>query len=101
MTGKTEFETKAMQTLQAFADSASQTPAAHTHYLMALDFAIGPSHEVVVVGDLRKDYARDMLNALKGKFIPNKVVLFRPSQAEPPEIVQYAEFMRNLASKDG
>jgi len=101
MTGNPEFEVKAAQILQIFSDSVSQNPTAHTHLLIALSFAIGPSYEVVIVGDPLKDDAKNMLNALRTKFNPNKVVLFRPSSAEHPEIARYAEFTRELSSNEG
>ena len=101
MTGNPEFEAKAAQTLQTFSDSVSQAPAAHTYLMIALDFGIGPSYEVVVVGDPTKDDTNNMLNTLKRTFIPNKVVLFRPFPVEHPEIACYAEFTRDLTSREG
>ena len=101
ITGNPEFEAKAAQLLQTFSESVSQAPAAHTYLMIALDFVIGPSYEVVVVGDPTKNDTNNMLNTLKRTFIPNKVVLFRPSHVEHPEIVRYAEFMRELSIKGG
>jgi len=101
MTGKPEFEVKAAQILQIFSESISQAPAAHCSLMTTLDFAIGPSYEVVVVGDPTKNDTKKMLNALKRMFIPNKVVLFRQSQTEHPEIARYAEFTGDLSSKEG
>jgi len=101
ITGYPELEAKAAQLLQTFSNSVSQAPAAHTFLMIALDFAIGPSYEVVVVGDPTKNDTNEMLNTLKRTFIPNKVLLFRPAHVEHPEIVRYAEFTRNLSSKGG
>jgi uncharacterized protein YyaL (SSP411 family) len=69
--------------------------------MMTLDFIIGPTYEVVIVGDLRKDDTINMLDALKRTFIPNKVLLFRSSQIENPKIARYAKFTRDLSSKEG
>jgi len=101
ITGNPEFEAKTAQLLQTFSNSVSQAPAAYTFLMIALDFAIGPSYEVVVVGDPTKDDTNNMLNTLKRRFIPNKVVLFRPSHVEHPEIVRFAEFTKELSSKGG
>jgi uncharacterized protein YyaL (SSP411 family) len=101
MTGNTEYEAKAAQILQAFAASISQAPAAHSYLMMALDFIRGPSYEVVVVGDRRNEDTNNMLNAVKRRFIPNKVVLFRPAHGEHSEIARYAEFTSGLSSIEG
>ena len=69
--------------------------------MMALNFAKRPSYEVVVVGHPGKDDTKKLLTALNRTFIPTKVVLFRPSQVEHPEIARIAEFTRDLSIKDG
>ncbi|MCW4037670.1 MAG: thioredoxin domain-containing protein [Candidatus Bathyarchaeota archaeon] len=101
MTGKPEYEAKATQILQTFADAVSQAPAAYTSLLGALDFALGPSSEVVIVGKRQNQDTKALVNALKTRFIPNKVVLFRPTEEEHPEIAQYVEFTRDLTSIEG
>lgn len=101
MTGKSEFEEKAAQMLRSFSDIISKAPSAYTQTMIALDFAIGPSYEVVVVGNPQKEDTKTMLNALRKKFIPNKAVLFRPAEVEHPEITRFAEFTRDLTSKEG
>jgi uncharacterized protein YyaL (SSP411 family) len=42
-----------------------------------------------------------MLGALRTRFIPNQVTLFRPSDAESPEIETVAPFVKNHVSMDG
>jgi uncharacterized protein YyaL (SSP411 family) len=101
ITGNAELEAKAALLLQTFSHSVSQAPVAYTFLMIALDFAIGPFYEVVVVGDPTKEDTNNMLNLLKRIFIPNKVLLFRPSHVEYPKIARYAEFTRNLSSKGG
>ena len=54
------------------------TPASSTHLLSALDFALGPSYEVVLAGPLSKEMRR----AVFTPYVPNKVVL-RPNALAP------------------
>ena len=42
-----------------------------------------------------------MLRALRGTFIPNKVVLLRPDGTGAPPITRIAEFTENQKSVDG
>ncbi|OGF53109.1 MAG: hypothetical protein A2Z21_05790 [Candidatus Fraserbacteria bacterium RBG_16_55_9] len=69
--------------------------------LAALDFALGPSHEIVIVGNTKAKGAQEMLRALRRTFIPNKVVLFRPSGEKSPKIARLAKFTRGLHSLEG
>lgn len=101
MTAKTEFENKAVQIPLSFSKMVSDSPSAYTQLLIALDFALGPSYEIVVVGKPHTQDTKNMLRALRKKFIPNKVVLFRPAEIEQPEITHFAEFTRDLSSREG
>nr|MDO8081017.1 thioredoxin domain-containing protein [Candidatus Freyarchaeota archaeon] len=101
MTAKLEYEEKAAQITRTFSQAVSRTPEGYTQLMVALDFAIGPSYEVVIAGGSQADDAKTMLKALREKFIPNKVVLFLPSEAESPEITRLAEFTKYQKSIDG
>jgi len=69
--------------------------------MAALDFAVGPSYEVVIAGNMQAGDTKNMLQALRRAFIPNKVIHFRPTEEEPPEIARLAEFTKYLSSLEG
>ena len=69
--------------------------------MVAEDFALGASFEVVVVGIQNGKDTKKMIRALRRGFIPNKVVLFRPDDQDTPPIVGIAEFTRYQRSKKG
>ncbi|HER34905.1 MAG TPA: thioredoxin domain-containing protein, partial [Halothiobacillaceae bacterium] len=50
MTGRSEYEDRAVAIGRAFAIQVRRAPAAHTQLMCGLDFLLGPSHEVVIVG---------------------------------------------------
>lgn len=100
MTANPELEKKAAQIGRAFSRSISQAPVAYTMLMAALDFAIGPSSEVVVAGDLEAAGTKNMLDALRREFIPEKVVIFRPI-GEAPEIIRLAGYTRTMSSIEG
>jgi len=82
------------------ADAIQSAPQAHTQHLIALDFALGPTFEVVIAGDEARDDTEDMLAALRRPFLPNKVVILRPS-GESPAIASVADYVGDLRSIDG
>ncbi len=100
MTANPKYEEKAAQAIRAFSGTVSKAPEAYTQLLVALDFATGPSYEVVIVGNPQSDDTKAMLRALRGQFIPNKVMLFRPAEGSG-EIAYFPEFTRYLSNMEG
>ncbi len=101
MTGRSEWEEKASQLSGVFARSIQESPSAYTQWMIGLDFALGPSFEVVISGDPAAEDTQAMLQALRCHFIPNAVILLRPTSPEVPEIVRLAEFTKTQTSLNG
>lgn len=101
MTGNADLEEKAACIGRAFSMNVGQSPSVYAQLMVALDFAVGPSYEVVIAGSSQAEDTEAMLKALRTHSIPNKVVLLCPSEQESPEIVRLAEFSRHHASIEG
>ena len=99
-TGRTAYEEKAQALVQAFAGAIARSGQGHTQWLSALDFAMGPSLEIVIAGDLESKEAQAMLKTVRQRFLPNKVLLFR-EEGENPAIVELAPFLENQVAIDG
>jgi hypothetical protein len=92
ITGESELEERAAQALQVFSGDVARLPQAHTWLLGELDFALGPSFEVVVAGRRGAADTEAMLEALQRAFAPNAVLLFRPEGLPEPAIAVLAPF---------
>ncbi|MEW6771142.1 MAG: hypothetical protein AB1330_07105 [Bacillota bacterium] len=57
--------------------------------------------EVVIAGNLRADDAKAMPAVLRRQFVPDKVVLLRPTGKKAPANTRLAGFTRNLAAREG
>lgn len=101
MTANAGFEERAAKIGRAFSPSVKRSPAAHGQLMVALDFAIGPSYEVVIAGNAQAEDTRAMTRELGKRFLPNKVVLLNPTDRESPEIAKLAEFTKNQSSIGG
>lgn len=101
ITSDTELLDRAWSLASTFFTGIQQSPAAYTQFMAALDFAFGPTYEVVVVGDPAANDTQEMLTVLRSVFVPNKVVLFCPGNEESPDISGIAGFTKSLSSKDG
>ena len=79
-TGDTIYEKKANQLVMAFSSVIKNSPIAFSQFLASLDFAFGPSKEIVIVGKKNNPESEKVLNFIRKKFIPNKVLLFKEEE---------------------
>lgn len=71
--------------MRAFSADVTRAASAHTALLLGLDFALGPSFEIVLAGQRDAADLKALRAALAREFLPNKVVIFRPAgEAAPP-----------------
>ncbi len=84
----------------AFARSMSIAPSAFTFFASAADFMFGPSYEIVITGDPSDAETREMLDAVREKFLPNSVILFRDA-GSPEKLAEIAEFTKMQEQVDG
>jgi uncharacterized protein YyaL (SSP411 family) len=96
LTGDVTFEQKAAAIGRAFSTKVKQSPAAHTHLLSALCFALGPSQEVVVVGRPGSDDTRRMLKRLNRAYLPSTVTIFRPRGEDTAVVDAIAPYTKDM-----
>lgn len=101
ITGNIDFEEKANCIGSAFSNKINERPSAYTQLMVALDFAIGPTYEVVIAGNSQAKDTKEMISALEGHFIPNKIVILNPTEQKPPEIFHFAKFIKHQSSING
>lgn len=89
-----EFEDRAELLLKAFSSEISRIPSAFSQALCALDFLLGPSKEIVIAGDIEAEDTARMISAIYRRFMPNRVVVFRPaSEKEAQDIIRLVAFI--------
>ncbi len=102
MSGKTDYIEKAEGIIKAFSDPVKQYPAGHSQLMVALEYALNPNYEVVIVGEPQKPDTRLMIAALRRPFIPEKIVLFRTADKSTARaITDIAPFTRSMATRNG
>lgn len=94
LTANSEFEELASQMSKTFSDVVNNSPTGTTMMLQGINFALGNSSEVIIVGNNKSDDAKELLQQLNNKFIPNKVVLFK-SEDNQKELEQIAPFTKD------
>jgi uncharacterized protein len=93
LTGNTNLDDIAARTGNAFGGIVRLHPSGHAQLMVALDFALGPSYEVVIAGEPRSSDAIEMLRALASSYVPNQVTLLVPPSGD---IVEIAPFTRDM-----
>jgi uncharacterized protein YyaL (SSP411 family) len=67
---------------QTFAREVDGMPEAFTFFVSALDFQIGTSYSVVIVGEQKEQSTQEILNQLRKYYLPTTVIaLKQPSKA--------------------
>ncbi len=102
ITADTDSEKKASDISKVFSRQVKQSPPAHTLLLCAMDFAFGPSYEIVIVGNSQAKETKEMIYAFQQHFIPNKVVILKPTEEPDPfitKIAPYTKFQTSLNNK--
>ena len=94
LTGRPDLEEKAARLSEVFSPDVGGHPRMYTEFLRGLDFALGPSREVVVVGKWEAPDSRALLKALRGVYLPNTVTLFKPT--DRPEAARVLERLAPL-----
>ena len=93
LTGNHTFEKKAGKISSLLSSRVKDYPLAFPMLLAALDLALAPSQEVVIVGKKDADDTEEMLKTLRKSYLPNAVVLFKPAGEAHPPINKYANFI--------
>ena len=98
MTGNVELEKRADELTRAFSTQIQEQPIAYTQMLNALGFMIGPGQEIVIAGDPGLEATQAMVNAVRSKFLPNKVVLLHPDGNDGKRLVAISPFVKDMVS---
>ncbi|MBN2072991.1 MAG: thioredoxin domain-containing protein [Actinobacteria bacterium] len=96
ITADTSLEDKARKALGAFSGIVKKAPEAYTQFISSADFILGPSFEIVLVGDIRLKETKKIFTSLNKTFIPNKIFLLKVSRSKEPGISNIALYTENM-----
>ena len=98
ITGDLSLQQEAERSSVFFGDRVERTPVNYTKFLSALDFAFGPSREMVIVGQRGEDMTERMLALVQTTYHPRTINLFRPAAEEDPVLTRLAPFTKELTA---
>ncbi len=74
LSGELSFADYGRKTLETFSEETKNSPLGHTFMLSGLDFDLGPSFNIVLVGKPSNQDTIEMLNAIRKHYLPNLTV---------------------------
>ncbi len=97
-TGKAEFEEMASKIISVFSRSINNSPASFTLALCGLDFALGPSYEIIIASEKNSSSAGEVLNVIGKRFLPNKILILN---SDENNIEKISSFVKDQKAVDG
>ncbi|HUT30619.1 MAG TPA: thioredoxin domain-containing protein [Sedimentisphaerales bacterium] len=94
LTMEREFTERGERVLNAFSAQMAQSPASLTAMLVALDFSLGPTQEIVIAGDPGQADTKEMLKTVRSRFLPRAVVLLHPAGEAGASIEEQVPFLK-------
>jgi uncharacterized protein YyaL (SSP411 family) len=89
LTGIAKYTDSADATLKASAGLMQQAPTAMGQMLLALDFHLGPTYELVLAGEAANEATQQSLREIRRRYLPNKVLAAGLGHAgrKPPDLL--------------
>jgi uncharacterized protein YyaL (SSP411 family) len=75
ITGDTSYERHALGAIRLVRDALGRSPTGFGHLLGAVDFYTGRPLEIVVIGDRSRSDTRALVDSVRSRFLPNKVLI--------------------------
>lgn len=99
-TAKNNYSDKLEELFRSFSRNIIPMPAGHLQILIALDFILGPSKEIVIAEGSTGMKAREVLDSINMKFIPRKVVILRSKDMSDKKLYEIIPFIESQAPID-
>ncbi|GAG89652.1 unnamed protein product, partial [marine sediment metagenome] len=90
MTSEASLEQKADDLMKTFAKQINRIPSAFSFILSSLDFALGPSFEIILVAKEDDEEIKKFVEKIDGQYVPNKVVIIK--YIEDDQLIKNAHF---------
>ena len=87
------FEEMANQIINTFSQDITRYPSGYTSLLSSLDFAIGPSNEIIIIGGKDIIETKKFLNEIRNNYLPNSVIIKIQKSDRKNSIQKWAEIL--------
>ena len=100
LTGDASLEENASVLSRSFAGTVNQSPSAFTWFLCGLNL-VSESHEIVIVGEDGAEDTKELILALRSKYLPSVTVMQFAPGPKAEALAEIVPFIKNLSIIDG
>ena len=100
LSGRSEFEERSSELMQAFSGQIIGSPSNYSQMMLALDVAVGSTHELVIAAGEDEAQCDEALERIGGLYAPHLVVLLIPDQGGE-EMGKLAPFAAEQRARGG
>jgi len=101
ITGKQDYLDAAQNAMLPVVELMDRAPVATGQILMAVDFLLGPTYEMVLAGDLAEEATREILADLHRRYLPNKVLVLAGESNNGKASAALANLLVGKSMQDG
>ena len=91
MTGEEDYRQQAWTALKTFSNQLQQHPQAYSEMLIALDYVLGPSQQIVIAGSRDNKTVKKMSELLQSQFLPRTVVVLNDETSATQQLLPMVE----------
>jgi hypothetical protein len=100
LTGRSDYLAAASRLLSGLGGRVSEAPTAHTALLQVVDRLEGDSLQIVIVGETRDPAVLEMLELVRGQFLPRVSLMLKPTENADVcrQLARLAPFTEGMAA---
>ena len=95
------FRARGEQVLHVFSQQMTESPTNLTAMLLALDYHLGPTQEIVIAATDAEASSKPLVAELRRHFLPRATVVLRPAEGAGAAITEIVPFVGNLKPVQG
>jgi len=95
ITSNSNFEEMASQIMNSFSLDIIRYPSGYTFLLSALDFALGPNFEIIIIEGKNKTETNKFINEIRNQYLPNTISIKISSKDEKKSIIELCSYLKN------
>jgi uncharacterized protein YyaL (SSP411 family) len=85
----------ALELSKAFSDELNNMPSGYTQFMVGNDFAIGPSFEIVIVGEKNSSDTKSIIHEINSCYLPSRVIILKENNSKDLLIEKLAPFIKD------
>jgi len=97
ISGNIELENKALELSKAFSNQVNRMPTGYTQMMIGFDFFIGPSYEIVIIGNKNNKDTKKIIQYLNSIYQPNIIIILKEKKMKGISLENLVPFIKDYS----